>query len=346
MFAAIGPKVNVATNARGAVLLAIRNLSVTFRSEDGGLRAVDRVDLSIGKGEKLGIVGESGCGKSTVAMAIMRLLPPQAELSGDIQFDGTSLIGLDESRMRAMRGRSVSVIFQDAMSSLHPMIPVGAQIAEVVRAHERSSGRAAGQRALELLRLVGIAAPDLRMKAYPHELSGGMCQRVMIAIAIACEPRLIIADEPTTALDVTIQAQILDLLDEVCRRTGASVLLITHDLGVVAGTTDRVAVMYAGRVVETAPTDALFARAHHPYTQGLLRSVPRLDAGIGADLPTIPGNVSQIAGQIGCRFAPRCAYAQDICREKEPPLAEVGPGHASACWFNAVIAERTGTAIQ
>ena len=321
-------------------MLAIRDLSVTFRSEAGDLRAVDRVDLAVGEGEKLGIVGESGCGKSTVAMAIMRLLPPQATLTGDIRFDGASLLGLQEKGMQAIRGRSISIIFQDAMSSLHPMIPVGAQIAEVVRAHESVSRRTASRRALELLRLVGIAAPELRMRAYPHELSGGMCQRIMIAMAIACEPRLIIADEPTTALDVTVQAQILDLLDDVCQRKGASVLLITHDLGVVAGKTDRVAVMYAGRVVETASTEALFWRAHHPYTQGLLRSVPRLDAGIGTDLPTIPGSISQIVGQIGCRFAPRCSYARDVCREKEPPLEEVGPDHRSACWFNAVMAER------
>ena len=323
-------------------MLAIQDLSVTFSSEGGDLRAVDRVDLTIAKGEKLGIVGESGCGKSTVAMAIMRLLPPEASLDGDIRFDGASLFDLDEKGMRAIRGRSMSVIFQDAMSSLHPMLPVGEQIAEVIRAHEPVSARAARRRALDLLGLVGIAAPELRMNAYPHELSGGMCQRIMIAMAIGCEPRLIIADELTTALDVTVQAQILDLLDDVCRRQGASVLLITHDLGVVAGKTDRVAVMYAGRGVETASTEALFAHAHHPYTQGLLRSVPRLDTGIGDDLPTIPGSVSQIAGQVGCRFAPRCTYAQDVCREREPPLELVGPAHRSACWFNAVMAERPG----
>ncbi len=326
-------------------MLEIRDLSVVFGSEAGGLRAVDRVDLGVAQGEKLGIVGESGCGKSTVAMAIMRLLPPVAKVSGDILFDGASLLALDERGMRAIRGRSVSVIFQDAMSSLHPMIPVGAQIAEVLRAHEPLSRAAARRRAQELLTLVGITAPDVRMHAYPHELSGGMCQRIMIAMAVACDPRLIVADEPTTALDVTVQAQVLDLLDDICRRKGASVLLITHDLGVVAGKTDRVAVMYAGRIVESGATEALFARAHHPYTQGLLRSVPRLDAGIGRDLPTIPGSVGQSAGAVGCRFAPRCAYAQDLCREREPPLEPVGPGHASACWFNAVIAARAAGAL-
>ena len=308
------------------------------------MRAVDRVDLDLASGERLGIVGESGCGKSTIAMAIMRLLPPSAALDGTVTLLGTSLTDLDEKAMRAVRGRTVSIIFQDAMSSLHPMLPVGRQIVESVKAHERISTRAARQRALDLLRQVGIPAPELRIRAYPHELSGGMCQRIMIAMAIACEPKLIIADEPTTALDVTVQAQILDLLDDICKRSSASILLITHDLGVVAGKTDRVVVMYAGRVVETASTEDLFAGARHPYTQGLLRSVPRLDVGIGEDLPTIFGSVSQIANPVGCRFAPRCGYAQDICRVQEPPLEQVEAAHRSACWFSATIAERHGLA--
>jgi peptide/nickel transport system ATP-binding protein len=325
-------------------LLAIRNLTVSFRSDAGVTRAVDGVDLDIAAGEKLGIVGESGCGKSTVAMAIMRLLPSQATLDGAITLLGTPLAQLNEKGMRALRGRTVSIIFQDAMSSLHPMLPVGQQIVETIQAHQRMSARAARDRALDLLTQVGIPAPELRIHAYPHELSGGMCQRVMIAMAIACEPKLIIADEPTTALDVTVQAQILDLLDEICQRSGASVLLITHDLGVVAGTTDRVVVMYAGRVVETARTEDLFAGARHPYTQGLLRSVPRMDVGIGEDLPTIPGSVSQIADPVGCRFAPRCAYAQEICRAQDPPLERIEPAHLSACWFSATVAERHGVA--
>ncbi len=325
-------------------MLAIRNLTVTFRSDTGSTRAVDGIDLDIAPGERLGIVGESGCGKSTVAMAVMRLLPPQATLDGNVEFFGTSLTDLDEKGLRSIRGRTVSIIFQDAMSSLHPMLPVGRQIVEAIQAHERISARAARRRALDLLERVGIPAPELRIDAYPHELSGGMCQRIMIAMAIACEPQLIIADEPTTALDVTVQAQILDLLDEICQRSGASVLLITHDLGVVAGKTDRVVVMYAGRVVEAATTEDLFAGARHPYTQGLLRSVPRMDVGIGEDLPTIPGSVSQIVNPVGCRFAPRCGYAQDICRAQEPPLEPVEAAHLSACWFSATIAERHGVA--
>ena len=321
-------------------MLAIENLTVSFRSETGVTTAVDGVDLAIAAGERLGIVGESGCGKSTLAMAVMRLLPPQASIGGSISLLGTPLADLDEKGMRAVRGRTVAMVFQDAMSSLHPMIAVGRQIAESIRAHEPVSPREARRRARDLLKRGGSPAPELRIDAFPHELSGGMCQRIMIAMAIACEPKLIIADEPTTALDVTVQAQILDLLDEICRRSGASVLLITHDLGVVAGQTDRVAVMYAGRVVETASTADVFARARHPYTQGLLRSIPRLDVGIGHELPTIRGSVGQMAGSAGCRFAPRCDFAQAVCRTEEPPLAPVGVDHRSACWFNATVGER------
>jgi oligopeptide/dipeptide ABC transporter ATP-binding protein len=323
-------------------VLAIQDLTVAFRTEDGELRAVDGIDLAISPGEKLGIVGESGCGKSTVAMSIMRLLPTARLPKGDILFEGRSLLGLREGQMRRVRGREIAMIFQDAMTALHPMLPVGTQIEEILEAHETLPRGEARRRAIDLLRQVGIAAPELRIDAYPHELSGGMCQRVMIAIAIACHPKLIIADEPTTALDVTVQAQILELIDEVCRRSGTAVLLITHDLGVVAGMTDRVAVMYAGKVVETAPTETLFERPVHPYTQGLLRSVPLLDEGIGTDLPTIPGSVDVTARGEGCKFAPRCDHAQSICREQTPPLESVEPGHAAACWFKATLAERAG----
>jgi oligopeptide/dipeptide ABC transporter ATP-binding protein len=314
-------------------VLTIDRLTVAFRTEDGLLRAVDGVSLAVGPGETVGIVGESGCGKSTVALAVMRLLPPSATCGGAIGFDGTALLAADEARMRTLRGGAIAMIFQDATASLHPMLRVGAQIAEALRAHERISRREARRRAIALLAAVGIPSPEIRVDAYPHELSGGMCQRVAIAAAIACGPRVIIADEPTTALDVTVQAQILELIAEIRRRSGTAVLLITHDLGVVAGMTDRVAVMYAGRIVETAPTDALFARPSHPYTQGLLRSVPPLGEGIGRDLPAIPGSVDAGLDLPGCRFAPRCAFAREICRTTAPTLEPVAEAHLAACWF-------------
>ena len=247
------------------------------------------------------------------------------------RFGGRDLLALDEPAMRGIRGAEIGMIFQDPGTALHPLIRVGDQVAEVLRTHLNLGVAESRRRALELFQKVGIAAPEQRLRAYPHELSGGMCQRVMIAAAIACSPRLLLADEPTTALDVTVQAQILDLIRAVSRAAGSAVILITHDLGVVAGMTDRVAVMYAGRIVEAAPTVALFARPAHPYTRGLLGSVPALDSGWEDELATIQGSVQTAADAAGCRFAPRCALASDVCREA-PNLVETEPGHLGACW--------------
>ena len=320
-------------------MLSIRDLAVEFRTDAGTLRAVDGVSLTLAPGRKLGIVGESGCGKSTLSLAVMGLLEHDQYAGGAIEFAGETLREASESRMREIRGASVSMIFQDASSALHPMLPVGTQITEVLRAHLNISRRDARIRMIGLLGSVGIHSPDVVAKAYPHELSGGMCQRVMIAGAIACNPKLIIADEPTTALDVTVQAQILDLLSTISTESGSSILIITHDLGVVAGLADEVAVMYAGSIVERGETYALFGNPRHPYTRGLLEAVPQLGEGIGADLPTIPGSVSSSHGAVGCKFAPRCRYAQDICRQSAPPLAEIDRGHFAACWLAADLPE-------
>ncbi len=310
-------------------LLDVRDLTVRF----GQTRAVDGISFTLDEGETLGLVGESGCGKSTAALALMGLLEA-ARLDGSASFGGRDLLALDEARMRSIRGAELAMIFQDPATALHPLIRVGDQVAEVLRTHLGSNRREATARALDLFRKVGIAAPEVRLRAYPHEMSGGMCQRVMIAAAIACSPRLLLADEPTTALDVTVQAQILGLLRDLSREFGMAMILITHDLGVVAGMTDRVAVMYAGRIVEAAPTGALFAAPAHPYTVGLLGSVPRLDAGWDDDLATIPGSVQTAADASGCRFAPRCARASNACRT-EPALIPTGEGRAVACWHPA-----------
>ncbi len=307
-------------------LLEVDDLVVSF----GALRAVDGISFAVTPGETLGLVGESGCGKSTTALALMRLLQG-ATLRGAARFAGRDLLALDEAAMRRVRGAEIAMIFQDPGTSLHPLIPVGEQVAEVLRAHLDIPATEARARALELFRKVGIAAPEQRLRAYPHELSGGMCQRVMIAAAIACGPRLLLADEPTTALDVTVQAQILDLLRSIARDSGMAVILITHDLGVVAGLADRVAVMYAGRIVEAADTRTLFANPAHPYTRGLLGAVPQLDRGWDEDLPTIAGSVETALAAKGCRFAPRCNFAYAACAER-PPLEAVGEGHVAACW--------------
>jgi peptide/nickel transport system ATP-binding protein len=309
-----------------ARLLAVEDLTVAF----GRAKAVDHVSFTLDAGETLGLVGESGCGKSTTAMALMRLLQG-AEIAGRAWFDGLDLIAVDEARMREIRGGTIGMIFQDPATALHPMIRVGDQVAETLRTHRGFGAADARARTIDLFRKVGIAAPEERLRAYPHEMSGGMCQRVIIAMAIACSPRLLVADEPTTALDVTVQAQILELLRGIARDGGMSMVLITHDLGVVAGVTDRVAVMYAGVIVETAPTDRLFADPKHPYTQGLLRSIPRLDIGWDEDMPTIAGAVQDAHAVSGCRFAPRCPLAAEICREA-PPLRSFGEDHEVACW--------------
>ncbi|MCC6305270.1 MAG: ABC transporter ATP-binding protein [Rhodobacteraceae bacterium] len=307
-------------------LLEVEGLSVAF----GRALAVDGISFAVARGETLGLVGESGCGKSTTALALMRLLAG-ARIAGAARLGGDDLLALDEGAMRERRGADIAMIFQDPGTALHPMIRVGDQIVEALHAHLPLSEREARERARALLGKVGIAAPEERLAAYPHEMSGGMCQRVMIAMAIACSPRLLLADEPTTALDVTVQAQILDVLRDLVTETGMGVILITHDLGVVAGMTDRVAVMYAGRIVELAPTVTLFARPVHPYTSGLLDCIPRLDSGWDEPVPAIPGSVQGAMDLPGCRFAPRCPRASAACAEV-PRLREIEPGHLVACW--------------
>ena len=309
-----------------ARLLAVDDLTVAF----GRTKAVDRISFTLDAGETLGLVGESGCGKSTTAMALMRLLQG-AETGGHAWFEGVDLVAVAEERMREIRGAAIGMIFQDPATALHPMIRVGDQVAETLRTHRSLTAKEARNRTIDLFRKVGIAAPEERLSVYPHEMSGGMCQRVIIAMAIACSPRLLLADEPTTALDVTVQAQILELLRSIARDGAMSMILITHDLGVVAGVTNRVAVMYAGVIVETAPTDRLFADPKHPYTQGLLRSIPRLDSGWDEDMPTIAGAVHDAYALSGCRFAPRCPLAAEVCREA-PPLRSFGADHHAACW--------------
>ena len=314
-------------------LLEIDGLRVAFASEEGGEHAaVDGIDLAIAPGEFVGVVGESGSGKSVTALAAMGLIqPPGRVAAGSIRFAGRDLRGLPEREWQKLRGRERAMIVQEPMSSLNPVFPVGEQIAEVVRRHERASARAARARAIEMLTLVGIPDPARRVDGYPHHFSGGMRQRVMIAIALACNPRLLIADEATTALDVTVQAQILDLLRRLRERLGLAVLLITHDLGVVAELVERVYVMYAGRIVETSSTAALFTNPAHPYTRGLLASIPSLDTR-RARLPAIEGTVP-MPGRMpsGCRFAPRCSQRLDACVATDPPLAPRGPRHAAAC---------------
>jgi oligopeptide/dipeptide ABC transporter ATP-binding protein len=308
------------------LLLEVQDLSVAFAKT----LAVDRISFRVEEGETLGLVGESGCGKSTTALALMGLLR-DASLEGRACLDGVDLIGLDEDRMRAIRGSRMGMVFQDPATALHPMLRVGQQVAEVLDAHLSLSRVELKARTVDLFRKVGIAAPEQRIRAFPHELSGGMCQRVVIAMAIACGPRLLLADEPTTALDVTVQAQILDLLRDIASQSKAGMVLITHDLGVVAGMADRVAVMYAGRIVESAATDQIFARPLHPYTVGLLASIPQLDSGWGAPVPTIPGSAQDKGASGGCSFAPRCSLASTECRDT-PPLRTVDGGRTVACW--------------
>jgi oligopeptide/dipeptide ABC transporter ATP-binding protein len=328
-------------------LLRVRDLKTYFVTEQGKgtARAVDEVSFDLYPGETLGIVGESGCGKTVTSLSILRLIPepPGHILPGSlIEFEGRNLLALPAAELRAVRGNQIAMIFQEPMTSLNPVFTVGDQIAEAAIIHQHLSKRAARARAIEMLRLVGIPDPDERIDDYPHQLSGGMRQRVMIAMALICHPKVLIADEPTTALDVTIQAQILELLDGLQQELGMSVLLITHDLGVVAGHTDRVVVMYAGRVVETARTDALFAQPTHPYTEGLLAAVPRI-ATPRSRLHAIPGQVpAATSWPTGCRFHPRCPYAWDKCVAQEPPLLDAGdePGHTARCWLVAEPARR------
>ncbi|MSP77110.1 MAG: ABC transporter ATP-binding protein [Rhodospirillaceae bacterium] len=323
-----------------SAILEVRDLHTQFDTLDGVVRAVDGVSFELARGETLGIVGESGCGKSVTALSILRLIPPETGriASGSIKFQGEELTGLSEEAMKRLRGHRISMIFQEPMTSLNPVLTVGTQIAENVVRHLKVPKRAAFDRATEMLDLVRIADPARRVHEYPHQLSGGMRQRVMIAMALSCDPQVLIADEPTTALDVTIQAQILDLMLELKEKTGTAIVLITHDLGVVAETTERVVVMYAGRKVEEAGVEALFAEPLHPYTRGLMRAIPRLDieadaAGTRPRLQEIPGMVPQLTRAIvGCAFAPRCAFAAERCRVEAPPIVEVLPGHKVACW--------------
>jgi peptide/nickel transport system ATP-binding protein len=312
-------------------LIDVRGLEVTF----GAQRAVRGLDFSIAKGETLALVGESGCGKSTTALAIMRLLPPAGRISGGrIAFAGRDLADLPERELRDLRGKAISMIFQEPMTSLNPVLTIGRQITETLRRHERLSSRAARLRAIELLDLVRIPEPRRRLDDHPHNLSGGMRQRVMIAIAVACQPRLLIADEPTTALDVTIQAQVLELLDGLRKDLSMALLLISHDLGVVAQYADRVAVMYAGRKAEEGATADLFADPLHPYTVGLLNASPRLDLNRHyrtGRLTEIPGAVGSAALEPGCAFAPRCALAHAPCRIAPPPAVTIGRGRVLAC---------------
>ena len=327
-----------------AALLEVRDLVTEFRTERGLVRAVDGVSFEIAPRTTLGVVGESGSGKSVTALSILRLVasPPGRIASGSIRFAGEDLLALSDDKMRAIRGNRIAMIFQEPMTSLNPVFTVGDQVAEAVQLHQGASKLDARAAAIAMFEKVGIAAPEQRVDAYPHQLSGGMRQRVMIAMALACKPDLLIADEPTTALDVTIQAQILELLRALQRELGMSVLLITHDLGVVAETCDEVVVMYAGRVVERAPTAALFAAPRHPYTEGLLRSVPSYGDDPGAQqgvrrrLREIPGMVPSLADlAAGCKFADRCEYAQARCRDEEPALVTID-ARAVRCHFPLV----------
>ncbi len=319
-------------------LLEIKGLKTHFFTDEGVVRAVDGIDLYIDKGETLGIVGESGCGKTVTALSVMRLIPmpPGRIVEGQMLYEGRDLVTLPPGQMRKVRGKEISMVFQEPMTSLNPVFTVGEQIAEAIRLHEGLGRRAAMDKTVEMLRIVHMANPERRVKEYPHQLSGGMRQRVMIAMALSCNPKLLIADEPTTALDVTIQAQILDLLNELKSKIGMAVLLITHDMGVIAETAQRVMVMYAGKVVEEAPVKELFKEPLHPYTQGLLRSIPRIDLAATKKqrLEAIPGVVPSLLDlPPGCRFAPRCQFVKPMYLEKEPPLKEVRPGHKVACWL-------------
>ena len=317
-------------------VLEVEDLSTHFLTADGANRAVDGVSWAVGEGETLGIVGESGCGKSVTALSVMRLVadPPGRIVGGAVRLDGADLLGLSETAMESVRGNEISMIFQEPMTSLNPLFSVGRQIAEAISRHRGAGRREAMREAVEMLRRVRIPEPERRARAYPHQLSGGMRQRVMIAMALSCNPRALIADEPTTALDVTIQAQILALIRELRETTGAAVVLITHDMGVVAENADRVAVMYAGRKVEEAPVDELFDRPAHPYTRGLLGAIPHR-GGARKRLHEISGTVPSGAHlPPGCAFAPRCGRATRACREARPALEEIRPGHRVACWHS------------
>jgi len=319
-------------------ILQIENLNTHFETARGTVRAVDGVDLHLNEGDTLGIAGESGCGKTVLALSIMRLIPspPGRIVSGRVLFEGTDLLGLTDEEMRRIRGKRISMIFQEPMTSLNPVFRIGDQIAEALELHEGLTAGDARDRAVEMLRLVGIPAPEMRSRDYPHQMSGGMRQRVMIAMAMSCRPRLMLADEPTTALDVTIQAQILDLILALKREVGTSVILITHDLGVIAEAAQHAAIMYTGWVVEQGPVAAIFSSPLHPYTVGLMNSIPRIGSGHsrGGYLNVIPGTIPDLLElPSGCKFRDRCPRVMPICAEKVPQLLEYTPGHYVRCWL-------------
>ena len=317
-------------------LLDVHNLKTQFFTQDGVVKAVDDVSFHILPGETLGVVGESGCGKSITAMSIMRLIPnpPGKIVNGEIIFDGEDVLKMSDEEVRSIRGNKIAMIFQDPMTSLNPVLTINRQISEALELHLGMSKGQARQRSIELLKMVGIPNAEERVDQYPHQFSGGMRQRVMIAMALSCNPSMLIADEPTTALDVTIQAQILDLMRNLQQEHNTALMMITHDLGVVAGMTDRIQVMYAGHVVETAPTEELFGNPRHPYTVGLLNSIPRLDQSAKSKLNPIRGLPPDLIDLPDmCPFLPRCDYAREKCEQQNPPLLEVNSIHRAACWF-------------
>ncbi|MCL5959841.1 MAG: ABC transporter ATP-binding protein [Chloroflexi bacterium] len=319
-------------------LLQVRDLKTHFFTQDGVVHAVDGVSFDLASGERLGIVGESGCGKSVTALSLMRLIPqpPGKIVAGEVMFDGEDLLKVDEDELRSIRGNKMAMIFQDPMTSLNPVLTICRQLSESLELHMGMNKAQARQRSIELLRMVGIPSPESRIDNYPHQFSGGMRQRVMIAMGLSCNPQLLLADEPTTALDVTIQAQILDLVKRLCVERGTAVIMITHDLGVVAGMTDRVIVMYAGKIVETAPTPDLYAHPKHPYTIALMKSVPRLDEERRDKLYVIEGLPPDLIDPPeGCRFAPRCSSRNDKCLDQTPQLTQVSDRHFVACWVDA-----------
>ncbi|MCM3748285.1 ABC transporter ATP-binding protein [Paenibacillus pasadenensis] len=317
-------------------ILEVNQMTAGFLVNKEIVRATDRISFDLEKGKTLCIVGESGSGKSVTSLAVMRLIDYAGGmiLEGDIKFDGVDLSVKSQEEMRKIRGNRIAMIFQDPMSSLNPVFTVGEQIAESLRLHQNKSDKEAMKAAVDLLRQVGIPSPEVRVRQYPHELSGGMCQRVVIAIALACQPELLIADEPTTALDVTVQAQILDLLQQLKKNNDMSIIMITHDMGVAAEMADRIVVMYAGGIMEEGSVHEIFAKPSHPYTVGLLKSIPGFEVIDGEELYTIKGNIPRI-NQLptGCRFHPRCEHAMDICRKREPGFFQLGPDHKAACWL-------------
>jgi peptide/nickel transport system ATP-binding protein len=327
-----------AAAAQSTHLLDIRGLKTHFRTDEGWVHAVDGVDIAIDRGETVSVVGESGCGKTVTAMTVLKLIamPPGRIVAGEVLWQGRDLVPLGPAQMQKIRAKEIAIVFQEPMTSLNPVYTVGDQIAEAVRLHEGLSRKTSMERAVEMMKLVHIPTPERRVRDYPHQFSGGMRQRVMIAMALSCHPKLLIADEPTTALDVTIQAQILELLAELKAKFGMAIMLITHAMGVVAETAQRVVVMYAGKVIEEASAEALFGDPRHPYTQGLIRSIPRIDTAATQKvrLEAIGGVVPKlIAPPQGCRFAPRCKFAKPECTQATPPLREIAPGHKVACFL-------------